>query len=145
MAKLKMSEKDVDAGFTAEEQAQIRRGEMTNIGGYVRNKNQVKAVKIKCTVTLANGDTKSTVATIGYNKINQLGGNGLTSKNLYDLRKHGRCESEYNGTKFTYQIVIDEPQPEYAPTTDMVAAAEGAKVLNTKDGEVTNEEAKVIV
>lgn len=69
-------------------------------------KRKVKTVKIKCSVTTINGETKDTTARIVLSKLNQIQGNGLSSKNLYDLVKLGSCQTkDVSGNVFKYEIL----------------------------------------
>lgn len=74
-------------------------------------KKSVKLAKIKCTVTTADGAKTDTVeATIQFNKLNQLNGNGITAKNLYELRRTGKTVSQdVHGNVYTYELIPVEP------------------------------------
>lgn len=61
---------------------------------------------VRVTATTQSGETKSTEAVVKLNKLNTLGGTGLTGQSLYELIKHGRCEtSDWMGTKFVFEVV----------------------------------------
>lgn len=84
----------------------------SNYGKFKRNLQPIKVVKIKCTATTIGGESSAVDAVIGYNKINQLSGNGLTSANLYELAKKLRTETtDIYGNKFVYEILNETEVP----------------------------------
>lgn len=67
---------------------------------------KVNTIKIKCTVTTANGTTEELTARVAVNKICKLNGNGLNGHTLYQLKKTGKVETtDIFGNKFIYELL----------------------------------------
>jgi len=65
-----------------------------------------KTVQLRLTVTTVAGDTQSVDATVKLSKLNKINGPGLTSHNVYTLRKTGRVQTiDSNGTQYTYELL----------------------------------------
>jgi len=64
-----------------------------------------KTAKLQLTVTTPDGTSKTLENLIVLNKLNKLSGSGLTSKHLYDLAKHGSCETvDSSGTTYKWTV-----------------------------------------
>lgn len=88
---------------------------------------KVKTVEVLCTVVTEKGETSAVKARVAVNKINELLGNGLTGKMLYDLKKLGKAETtDQHGNKFVYEIVPESEKSVQA--TEVATMNESKKV-----------------
>lgn len=79
-----------------------------------------KTAKLQLTVTTPDGTSKTLENLIVLNKLNKLSGSGLTSKHLYDLAKHGSCEtSDSSGTTYKWTVAALSDNKESHSLTDI--------------------------
>lgn len=82
---------------------------MNPLKSFNESRRRTQNVTVRVTATAANGEVQTKEAKIKINQINQLAGTGLTGKAVYDLAKHGRCETtDVWGAHYVFEIVKPE-------------------------------------
>lgn len=88
----------------------------------------VQTVSLRLTVTTADGKSQSVDATVKLSKLNKISGPGLTSHNVYLLRKTGRIETQdHQGATYLYELL---PKSEPIVTTPELDAIADAGLVN---------------
>lgn len=91
-------------------------------------------VEVTCTATTAQGKKEEVKVKVAYNKLNKLQGNGLTSKDIYTLKKTGACTSKDTyGNSFTYVL------GEHSRSTDRLKPTAPTEPPEPKEETVTTD------